>query len=326
VEAAQSGGASDLAEVVLVPPSELRTKPKACNYGLLRARGEIVTIYDAEDVPEPLQLRRVVAALAGQPPEVACVQARLSYYNERQNLLTKWFSAEYDQWFGFVLPALARVRAPIPLGGTSNHIRRRVLDDAGAWDPYNVTEDADLGIRLARLGYRTAVLDSRTMEEANSDPVNWVRQRSRWYKGYLQTFLVHTRDPRRTIRELGLGGFLRFASIALGTPTANLLNAVFAAAGVLWYLARPQVISELLPTPLYLASLLCMVVGNAATFYLGIITTRAEGKTHLLGAVFLSPLYWTLMSIASGKALIQLVVQPSYWEKTVHGLDKGDGA
>jgi len=323
VSAARSGSIDDLAQIVLVPASEPRTKPKACNYGLTLSSGEFVTIYDAEDVPDPLQLRRAVVAFSTQPDDVACIQARLAYFNDRQNLLTKWFAVEYDQWFGFVLPALSKARAPLPLGGTSNHMRRDVLMASGAWDPFNVTEDADLGIRLARLGYRTAVLDSITLEEANSDALNWVRQRSRWYKGYLQTFLVHTRHPRALIRELGVGGFIRFMTTMTGPATTNVLNVVFGAAGVLWITGRPQVINELLPTPLYYAGLISFALGYTSTVYMGLLTTRAEHKPYLLGAVLLSPLYWVLMSVAAAKAVFQLIFQPSYWEKTAHGLTGG---
>ena len=164
--------------IVRVPPVGPKTKPKACNYGLEGARGEIVTIYDAEDRPEPLQLRRVVAAFLRLDPSVACLQAKLSYYNARQNLLTSWFAIEYAMWFSFLLPGLVAQRGPLPLGGTSNHFRGKILRAVGGWDPYNVTEDADLGIRLARRGYQTRVLDSATYEEANSDVINWVKQRS----------------------------------------------------------------------------------------------------------------------------------------------------
>jgi cellulose synthase/poly-beta-1,6-N-acetylglucosamine synthase-like glycosyltransferase len=321
VNAAIEGGADRLAEIVLVPPSEPRTKPKACNYGLVRARGEFVTIYDAEDVPEPLQLRRAVAAFQRQSDDVACLQCRLGYFNERQNLLTRWFSIEYDQWFRFTLPALSHLRAPIPLGGTSNHLRRSVLLDAGAWDPYNVTEDADLGIRLARLGYRTALLDSATLEEANSDPLNWMRQRSRWYKGYLQTLLVHSREPRGVARELGVGPLVRLTSTLLGPAITNLLNLVFVTAALLWVAGRPPFLRELLPTPLYFAALISLVIGNATTIYLGLITARESRKPHLLFAVLTSPGYWVLMSAAAGKAVLQLITQPSYWEKTAHGLN-----
>ena len=174
ISAAREYASSDIIHIVLVPPAEPRTKPKACNYGLQFATGDIVTIYDAEDLPEPLQLRRTVAAFAKLPPEVVCIQSKLAYHNSHQNILTGWFTAEYNLWFGYLLPGMMRSSSPIPLGGTSNHLRRDVLEQIGAWDPFNVTEDADLGLRIHALGYRTAVLDSTTLEEANSDPINWI--------------------------------------------------------------------------------------------------------------------------------------------------------
>jgi glycosyltransferase XagB len=320
VQMALQGDIDQLAEVVLVPASEPRTKPKACNYGLSSSTGEFVTIYDAEDVPDPLQLRRVVAAFAQLPDDVACIQARLAYFNDRQNLLTRWFTVEYDQWFGFVLPALCRTGAPLPLGGTSNHLRRSLLLEIGAWDPFNVTEDADLGIRLARSGYRTAVLDSVTLEEANSDVLNWVRQRSRWYKGYLQTLLVHTRSPRQALRAFGVRGFLRFVTTMAGPATTSLLNVLFASVGLLWLAGRPSFITAILPAPLYYAGLSSFVLGYISSVYMGLLTTRIERKPYLIVAVLLSPLYWVLMSVAAIKAVLQLIFQPSYWEKTAHGL------
>jgi glycosyltransferase involved in cell wall biosynthesis len=205
-------------EVVVVPQAEPRTKPKACNYGLQASSGELITIFDAEDRPEPLQLRRAAVAFRRLDPAIACLQAKLHYYNADQNLITRWFSAEYVTWFSGMLPALVEMKAPIPLGGTSMHIRREVLEAVGAWDPYNVTEDADLGTRLHRLGFRTEVLDSVTYEEANSDLINWVKQRSRWYKGYLQTWLVHLRHPLKLWRQLGPVGFLGFNVVVGGTP------------------------------------------------------------------------------------------------------------
>ncbi len=192
--------------LVLVPPAEPRTKPKALNFGLTLARGELVAVYDVEDEPDPLQLRRAAVALRRLGPEVGCVQAKLSYNNPDQNLITRWFTIEYAMWFSFFLPGLASMRAPIPLGGTSNHFRRLALRSLGGWDPYNVTEDADLGTRMFREGYSVKVLESVTLEEANSDFVNWVKQRSRWYKGYLQTLFVHTRSPRELVGEMGWKG------------------------------------------------------------------------------------------------------------------------
>ena len=313
-------------EIVRVPPSEPRTKPKACNVGLARARGRFLTIYDAEDRPDPLQLRRAVAAFRTLDRSIACLQAKLSFHNADQNLITKWFTAEYAMWFGQFLPGLIDAGAPIPLGGTSNHFRREVLEAVGAWDPWNVTEDADLGIRLHRAGYRTAVLESVTHEEANSDFVNWIKQRSRWYKGYLQTWLVHLRDPRGLWRALGPRGFVGFNLFLGGTPLLALLNPVFWALTAVWFLARPEVIQALFPAWLYYTSLFCLVLGNFLFLYASMIAAHTLRRPSLVVAAALSPLYWGMMSIAAIKAALQLLTAPSFWEKTAHGLDVEPGA
>lgn len=192
-------------EVVTVPQGTPRTKPRACNVGLASAKGEYLVIYDAEDRPEPDQLRKAVAAFARLPGHAACLQCKLNYYNADQNVLTRFFTLEYTVWFDLFLPGLHAVKAPIPLGGTSNHFRIEALRRLSGWDPFNVTEDCDLGIRLARQGYRTMVLDSTTWEEANSRLWNWIRQRSRWVKGYVQTHWVYTREPGDALRHSARG-------------------------------------------------------------------------------------------------------------------------
>ncbi len=305
-------------QIVLVPAAEPRTKPKALNYGLAAAIGEYVTIYDAEDRPDPLQLRRAVVAFRRVGGSVACLQAKLSYHNANQNVITRWFTAEYDSWFSQLLPGIGD--GPIPLGGTSNHFRRAVLVRAGAWDPYNVTEDADLGIRLYRSGWTAAVLDSTTLEEANSDFVNWVKQRSRWYKGYLQTWLVHMRRPVLLRRQLGARGFTGFNLFIGGTPLLALSNPLFWALTILWFVGKPQVIQSLFPAPLYYLGLLCWALGNFAVLYMNVIAARAAGKPELLLSALASCVYWVMMSIAAVKAVVQLLNVPSFWEKTTHGL------
>jgi cellulose synthase/poly-beta-1,6-N-acetylglucosamine synthase-like glycosyltransferase len=308
-------------DLVTVPPAEPRTKPKALNYGLQLATGEIVTVYDAEDVPEPLQLRRAAVILQRYGDELACVQAQLSYSNTHQNIITKWFTLEYAIWFSLFLPGLVSSGAPVPLGGTSNHFRRAKLVELGAWDPYNVTEDADLGIRMHRKGYRTRVVQSVTLEEGNSDFVNWVKQRSRWYKGYLQTWIVNLRRPVELFRELGAKDFLRFNLFVGGTPLLGLLNPIFWALTILWFTAKPHFIKLLFPAPVFYVGLLCWAFGNFTIAYLWLIATRLTKRTDLLVAALLVPIYWVMMSVAAVKALVQLVLNPSYWEKTVHGLD-----
>jgi cellulose synthase/poly-beta-1,6-N-acetylglucosamine synthase-like glycosyltransferase len=320
IEAARAASAEPFIEVVQVPYSLPRTKPKALNYGLAWAKGRYVTIFDAEDRPDPLQLRRAVVAFLNTSDSVACLQAKLVYHNPQQNLLTRWFTTEYALWFSQMLPGLVRENAPVPLGGTSNHFRRDVLEQAGGWDAYNVTEDADLGIRLHRLGYRTGVLDSITYEEANSDFINWVRQRSRWYKGYMQTWLVHMRQPVELWRTLGPRAFAGFNLFVGGTPLLALINPVFWVLTLLWFAGQPPLIEALFPAWLYYFSLFTWGVGNFTFVYLNMISARFDASPKLVISAVLSPLYWVMMSIAAVKALWQLVVAPSFWEKTVHGL------
>lgn len=306
--------------VVTVPPSQPRTKPKACNVGLAMATGELITILDAEDTPDPLQLRRAAVAFAALPGDVGCLQARLGYHNSTQNMITRWFTAEYLMWFSYLLPGLFQLGAPLPLGGTSNHMRVALLRELGAWDPFNVTEDADLGIRLARAGYRTAVLDSDTMEEANSDFVNWAKQRSRWYKGYLQTWLVHMREPRKLYRELGFKGVVGLNLFVGGTPLLALLNPLFWLLSLLWFVARVHSIQVLFPAAVYFPAMFCWIFGNLIMIYIGVLCLRLQGRNELVGAAVIVPVYWVMMAVAVYKAALQLAQTPSLWEKTTHGL------
>lgn len=320
IDAAEAAGLGQVCRILKIPPADPRTKPKACNYALHYATGEIITIFDAEDRPDPLQLRRVVVAFSELDDDVACVQAKLAFHNGSQNMLAAWFTADYALWFNFLLPGLMKSDSPIPLGGTSNHIRASVLSEIGAWDPYNVTEDADLGVRIAARGHRTAVLDSTTLEEANPDPINWIRQRSRWYKGYLQTWLVHMRQPVQLWRTLGPVGMFRFTTLLAGTPVIACLNMVFWLVTLCWVLGQPAIIAAVFPPYVYFPALICLVLGNSVILYSTFVAVRESGNPRLWWACLTVPLYWVLMSIAAIKGTYQLFANPSYWEKTVHGL------
>jgi cellulose synthase/poly-beta-1,6-N-acetylglucosamine synthase-like glycosyltransferase len=309
---------------VIVPASEPRTKPKACNYGLLHARGDYVVIFDAEDLPDPDQLKKVVVAFRKAPPEVVCIQAKLNYWNADQNLLTRWFTSEYSMWFDLFLPGLDATGAPIPLGGTSTHFRLDKLLELGAWDPFNVTEDADVGIRLTRAGYRTGIVDSVTLEEANSRVYNWIRQRSRWVKGYMQTWLVHMRDPARLWRQLGPLNFLSFQIVIGGTFLTMLLNPVFWGLTSLWALTEAGLIQDIFPGFVYFAGAANLFVGNFVFSYLNVLGAVRRGHHNLVKYALFSPLYWALMSVGAWKGFVQLVTRPSYWEKTVHGLARAE--
>jgi cellulose synthase/poly-beta-1,6-N-acetylglucosamine synthase-like glycosyltransferase len=307
--------------VVPVPSAQPRTKPKALNYALLESTGDLVTIYDAEDEPEPLQLRKAAVALSRGDERLACLQAQLDYSNPDQNSITRWFTLEYTTWFTQFLPGLVHTGAPIPLGGTSNHFHKDVLLEVGGWDPYNVTEDADLGLRLKRLGYEVGVLQSVTLEEANSDFINWVKQRSRWYKGYLQTWLLHLRHPVESYRIMGRRGFAVFNLFVGGTPLLALLNPLFWMMTAIWFVLQPAFINQLFPGPVFFAALACWIIGNFLILYSFIITAQAETRVSLIKAALLMPFYFVMMSLAAYKALVQLVFTPSYWEKTTHGLN-----
>ena len=323
IEAARNADLPAHIRIVVVPDGKPKGKPKACNYGLLHARGEYVVIYDAEDVPDPDQLKKAIVAFQKSPPDLACVQAKLNYYNQDQNLLTRWFTAEYSQWFDLFLPGLDATGAPIPLGGTSNHFRTERLLALHGWDPYNVTEDADLGVRLVKLGGRTAVIDSTTYEEANSQLGNWIRQRSRWVKGYVQTWLVHMRHPIQLWKALGTGRFIGFQLVIGGTFLGVLLNPCYWLLTAAWFLTHLAIIHDLFPTTMYYMGVIGLYVGNFAFTYLNAMGCLRRGYYGLARYALLSPIYWTFMSIAGWKGTLQLIYKPSYWEKTTHGLYHG---
>ena len=309
-------------EIVRVPYSVPKTKPKACNYGLLFARGEYLTIYDAEDVPEKDQLRKVVAAFRKGPENMICVQAALNYFNSDQNLLTRMFTLEYSYWFDYMLPGIEALGMPIPLGGTSNHFRTEMLRLLGGWDPFNVTEDADLGIRASAHRMWVSTINSTTFEEANSHTGNWIRQRSRWIKGYMQTYLVHMRNPLRLFRTIGLMPFLGVQLLIGGTFMTFLINPILWLLFIFWIAFRPLWMESVFPLWILTLSTLNLIVGNAMGIYLNMLAVFRRRLFHLTFYSLMNPFYWILHSIAAYKALWQLFTKPFFWEKTVHGLAK----
>jgi cellulose synthase/poly-beta-1,6-N-acetylglucosamine synthase-like glycosyltransferase len=306
--------------VLTVPKGTPQTKPRACNFGLLQATGQFVVIFDAEDKPEPNQLKKAVLTFAHYGPELACVQAKLNFYNSGQNVLTRLFTAEYSLWFDIMLPGLQHSGLALPLGGTSNHFRTDALRALGGWDPFNVTEDCDAGLRLAQYRLTTAVLNSTTYEEATSRVKGWLFQRSRWIKGYMQTYLVHMRHPLQTLRR---GGLRRFTSlqVIVGAWTAVLLlNPLMWLLSLLYLILQPVTLyHQLFPTPVFYMGTICFVFGNFFYIYLHMIGCLRRRHYSLIKWVLLIPLYWALMSASAYIALYQLIVKPHYWEKTQHG-------
>ncbi len=305
-------------EVVYVPVSYPRTKPKACNVGLARAEGDYLVIYDAEDRPDPDQLKKAVIAFAGCDSTIACIQAKLNFYNTNRNLITRCFTAEYAMWFDLCLPGLDHLRAPIPLGGTSNHFRLEILKELKGWDEYNVTEDCDLGLRLFARGWRTRILDSTTWEEACPRLFSWIRQRSRWVKGYVQTYLVQTRALRQLTGKLGVANSLHFHLLIGGSVFTQLISPFYWLLVMIWLVWQPKVIGEFFPGPVFAMAALCLFVGNFALVYCCAIACQRRDLGTVVKFTPLMIIYWIIACLAAWKGTLQLVWKPHFWEKTQH--------
>ena len=310
-------------ELRVVPHSLPKTKPKALNYGLKFAKGEYAVVYDAEDIPEPRQLKKALIAFSKVDPKVVCIQAKLNFYNPHHNVLTRIFSAEYSLWFDLVLTGLQSISAPIPLGGTSNHFRTKDLHTLQGWDSFNVTEDCDLGMRLVKRGYLTAVIDSMTLEEANSSVKNWFFQRTRWIKGYLQTYLVHMRKPRAFFKGIKNPHLVTFQLIVGGKVLSMFINPLMWTITIVYFTLRPYVgtfIDSFFPAPVLYMAVFSLVFGNFLYMYYYMIGCAKREYDDIIKYVVLVPFYWLMMSVATWHAVYRIIRTPHYWNKTPHGL------
>jgi cellulose synthase/poly-beta-1,6-N-acetylglucosamine synthase-like glycosyltransferase len=294
----------DGVQLVTTPVGALGTKAQACNYALSlpAERGDYVTLFGADDIPDPLQLRKAAYAFANASPNVAVFQCKLTYYNDSRNLLTRWCAIERDRWSSFVLPALSRVDAVVPLSASSSHIRKSLLAEAGGWEPSLAVEEAEMAIRFARNGYRTLVLDSYTATRATSNIRNWLRRRSRWYLGYLQTLAGHSRNPIRMCRELGVIPALRLLHLTAGWQVWCFANAVLWTAFIAAFVADPNRRSAS-----FLALVLLLSAANILAVLTGVITTAAAGKPHLTWAALLIPGYWILQAVEAVVTVLNFV-------------------
>jgi len=309
--------------IITLPAGEPRTKPRACNYGLLLATGEYVVVYDAEDIPDPLQLKKAILTFLKHGPDLACVQAKLNVYNGNQNPITRLFSADFYLWFDAILPGLQSLGLPIPLGGTSNHFRTEALRAVGAWDAFNVTEDCDLGLRLAHYQLKTAILDSTTYEEANSQVRNWFRQRTRWIKGFMQTYLVNMRRPQRYLRPRHWSQFISLQFVVGAKTGIFLVNPVMWVLLILYVLFRTTLdplYHILFPTPILYAGMASLIFGNFFYIYSHIVCCLKRRQYGLIKWTLVFPVYWVMMSVGAYLALFDLIFKPHYWRKTQHGL------
>jgi cellulose synthase/poly-beta-1,6-N-acetylglucosamine synthase-like glycosyltransferase len=302
-------------EIIEVPKGDVRSKPNTCNFGLAQAAGKYLTIYDAEDVPEKYQLKKAVRTFESLPAEYVSLQAALNYFNRKENFLTKCFSVEYSMWYDFTIRAISKLQLFFPLGGNSNHFKTKFLKEIGGWDAYNVTEDADLGVVIGRNGFKVAFLESITEEEAPMSFKAWIKQRTRWMKGFMMTFCVHIAKPYKLYRDLGRKNFIiffvfvffSFLSFLLVPFLGVLVFALYLYGDTSWQtfmLNNWMVVSSLLTIGIY-----------------WIVIAKNKTK-EMFSTSFLFPINWILHSIASALALMELIAKPFYWDKTEHGLSK----
>lgn len=318
-EALESARLPGWMRVVTVPNGPIKTKPRALNYALNFCRGSIIGVYDAEDMPEPEQLHIVARRFGEAPPEVACLQGILDYYNPRTNWLSRCFTIEYAAWFRAMLPGLARLGLVVPLGGTTLFFRRDPLEKLGGWDAHNVTEDADLGIRLARRGYRTELIPAVTHEEANCRALPWVKQRSRWLKGYAMTWAVHMRNPARLWRDLGPWRFFGVQVLILGALSQYLLAPLLWSCWlILFGVWHP--IEAILTPGLEKLMLFAFLATELINISVGLWAVRGTEHRHLLPWVPTLNLYFPLGALAGWKAIYEVITKPFYWDKTMHGV------
>ena len=304
-------------DVIVVPPGKPRTKPRALNVALDVARGELICVYDAEDEPAPDQLRRAAARFA-EEPTLDALQGKLTIANWRDGWLSFMFAIEYAALFELINPGLAALDLPLALGGSTNHFRAEALRRVGGWDAWNVTEDADLGLRLARFGVRVGALDSETAEEAPNDLANWFRQRSRWQKGWMQTTIVHTREPLRYFRELGLKKGVAGLTLVVGTVATCLLGPAFFAEAI-WRGVEEMTTESRVSRLADVYTYILMLTGMQALALPALVAMRRRGLRSYARALALMPIYYALISAATWVALYELIVRPFHWHKTEHG-------
>lgn len=305
--------------VIEVPAhGRLTTKPRAMNYALDFCGGDIIGVWDAEDAPCPDQLHQVALRFADAPEDLVCLQGVLDYYNPRTNWLSRCFTIEYSSWFRIVLPGIAQLGLVVPLGGTTLFFRRDKLDELGGWDAHNVTEDADLGVRLYRAGYRTELIPTVTYEEANCRPWRWIKQRSRWLKGFMVTYAVHMRNPANLLRDLGWLRFLGLQAFFLGTLGQFLL------APLLWsfwliLFGFDHPAAQIIPASILYSGTLFLTLFEGLALLIGITAVIEARRRYLIWWVPTMMFYFPLGVVAAFKALFELLRCPHFWDKTQHG-------
>ncbi len=299
--------------VISVPKSTITTKPKALNYAINYAIGKYIVVYDSEDIPEPKQLKKACFYFSKLGEKYVCIQAKLKFYNYCENLLSWFINLEYIIWFGYLIKGISKLDMPIPLGGSSNHFSVKHLKEIGMWDPHNLTEDADLGLRIYCNNYKTYLMDSYTYEEAPVMLYQWIKQRSRWIKGFIQTFMVYTKlNFSRKVKLNFKFNLILFLFIGSSFYVFFLQGVFF------YYLIKKN------SSTIYILWALIKLYGAICIYSFGFISLKNNNimgiKEYLKLAI--APLYFILHFIATYLAIIELFFRPFAWNKTQHGLTK----
>jgi cellulose synthase/poly-beta-1,6-N-acetylglucosamine synthase-like glycosyltransferase len=306
-------------KTLILPDVKPKTKPKALNVAFPHLKGEFMVIYDAEIIPDPDQLKKAILAFRDHP-DVACLQVQLDHYNAYENWVTKLFNAEFSFYYDLFLPGLQKLGIPLPLSGHSSLYRTEAIRQMGAWDPYNVTEDCMLGMQLYRSGYKTEILQARSLEESTNSASTWVGQRTRWIKGFIQTTLVLMRNPLRFKRELGSWWrFFGFLLVVPGSVFVNILNLFYWVLLIAWIATKNHLIQAFFPGAILYVSVFSFIAGNFLFTYLNLIGSFRRQRYDIVKYSLLSPAYWLMLAYATVKASIEIFTKPHHWSKTKHG-------
>lgn len=306
--------------IAVVPPGGPKTKPNALNHGLGLANGDLLTVYDAEDAPDPQQLRKAAAMFARLPPEIVCLQARLAIDNPSDGWLSLMMTIEYAGLFDATKCGFAAMAMPVALGGTSNHFQASALREVGGWDAWNVAEDADMGLRLARAGRSVADLPSVTREEAPFRLRSWFSQRRRWHKGFLQTTITHMRRTGSAVAAAGWVGWVGGMVQVAGSFVGALLYPLFAT-HMAWLLATGGLFenADVWSAARNTMALWVACCGLLAMFAPALIGLNRRRAWHLAPWLLTMPLYQVVISAAAWVAILDYIRAPSRWLKTEHG-------
>lgn len=289
--------------VISVPIFQPRTKPKALNYATNFIKGEYVVVYDAEDIPDMDQLKKALHLFQQLPSQYICIQSRLNFYNYSENIITECFSVEYSILFDFYLFGLDFLNLPILLGGTSNHFKVKELKKIGFWDSYNVTEDAELSIRIYSNNYKIKMLDSLTLEESPIEMIAFIKQRSRWIKGFLQTFFCYVCNYQ----------YKKF----------NIYQVIFIIINLLFF-ALSLFLGPILIVLSFFLDIALLKYNLYIFFIYHAIAGLIVSKNNIFNfkyIIFSIP-YYFLHMFAFILAIYDLIKRPFHWRKTEHGKSK----